>query len=31
MRVYQVYRDASISLGLPLEAPLPEKLLFGDI
>lgn len=31
MRVYQVYRDVSIILGLPLDVPLPEKSFFQDI
>lgn len=31
MRVYQVYRDTAIILGLSVEASLPEKAFFGDI
>lgn len=30
MRVYQVYRDASYILGLPLDTTLPEKAFFQD-
>jgi hypothetical protein len=31
MRVYQVYRDTAIILGLSVEASLPEKAFFSDI
>jgi hypothetical protein len=31
MRVYQVYRDVCILLGLPMDVPLPEKSFFQDI
>lgn len=31
MRVYQVYRDTAIILGLPVQASLPEKAFFSDV
>lgn len=31
MRVYQVYRDTAIILGLSVQASLPEKAFFSDI